>query len=59
MPITMTEEDEVPSAPLWVWLGLSAIAAASFWFQAVLTEELFVPALNVIATGFKIPDDSE
>lgn len=47
------------TTPLWVWCGLSAIACASFWFQAVITEEFFVPALNVIANGFNIPDDSK
>lgn len=26
-------------APLWVWIGLSAIAGASFWCQATVTEE--------------------
>ena len=46
------------TAPLWVWIGLSLIAAMSFWFQATVTEEYFVPALNVIADGFGIPDDS-
>jgi len=51
-------EDVVPTAPLWYWIVLTLIAAASFWCQATVTEERFVPALNVIATRFKIPDDS-
>ena len=36
------EGEEVPTAPLWVWLGLSAIAAVSFWCQATVTEERYV-----------------
>lgn len=52
------DDHQVPTAPVWVWIGLSLIAAASFWCQAVVTEERFVPALNVIADQFNIPDDS-
>lgn len=51
------DEDEVPTAPVWVWIGLSVIACVSFWCQATVTEERFVPALNVIANEFNIPDD--
>jgi len=47
--------DDVPS---WdVLLGLVAVALSSFYLQAVITEERFVPALNVIANHFNIPDD--
>jgi Ca2+/Na+ antiporter len=49
-----TEDD---GASLGVWIGLSVIAAVSFYFQAALTEERLVPALNVIAVQFNIPDD--
>ena len=45
------------SAPLSVWIGLTVIAAISFWCQATVTEERFVPALNVISTLFNIPDN--
>lgn len=48
---------EDDGAPLGVWIGLSLIAAVSFYCQAVVTEERFVPALNVVATEFNIPDD--
>lgn len=56
--VTITLDDTGgESAPLYVWLLLSFTAIVSFWFQAVLTEERFVPALNLIATAFNIPDD--
>eukprot|EP00560_Eucampia_antarctica_P007356 CAMPEP_0197828358 /NCGR_PEP_ID=MMETSP1437-20131217/4936_1 /TAXON_ID=49252 ORGANISM="Eucampia antarctica, Strain CCMP1452" /NCGR_SAMPLE_ID=MMETSP1437 /ASSEMBLY_ACC=CAM_ASM_001096 /LENGTH=329 /DNA_ID=CAMNT_0043429537 /DNA_START=38 /DNA_END=1024 /DNA_ORIENTATION=+ len=48
------EED---TTSFWVWFGLTFIALVSFWCQAKVTEERFVPALNVIATYFNIPDD--
>jgi len=51
-------ETENEATPLYVWIGLSCIACVSFWCQAVVTEERFVPALNVIANTFNIPDDS-
>lgn len=50
-------EAEIPTAPVWVWIGLSVIACVSFWCQATVTEERFVPALNVVANTFNIPDD--
>ena len=50
-------EDETPTASLGVWIGLILTAAISFWCQATVTEERFVPALNVLSTEFKIPDD--
>jgi len=50
-------EGEVPTAPLFVWIGLSVISCISFWCQATVTEERFVPALNVIAEYYNIPDD--
>eukprot|EP00546_Thalassionema_frauenfeldii_P004224 CAMPEP_0178909066 /NCGR_PEP_ID=MMETSP0786-20121207/8282_1 /TAXON_ID=186022 /ORGANISM="Thalassionema frauenfeldii, Strain CCMP 1798" /LENGTH=431 /DNA_ID=CAMNT_0020581059 /DNA_START=32 /DNA_END=1327 /DNA_ORIENTATION=- len=53
----MPELEEVPTAPWWEWLGLSAIACASFWCQATVTEDRLVPALNVIAHYYNIPDD--
>ena len=36
---------------------LVLIASASFYFQAIVTEERFVPALNVISKRLKISDD--
>jgi hypothetical protein len=48
---------EVHEASLGVWIGLSVIAAVSFYSLATVTEERFVPALNVIAVEFNIPDD--
>jgi Ca2+/Na+ antiporter len=38
-------------------VGLSLIASASFYYQAVVTEERFVPALNVISKKLRISDD--
>ncbi|CAJ1945251.1 unnamed protein product [Cylindrotheca closterium] len=52
----MSEEGE-DSAPLSVWIGLSVISLVSFWCQATVTEERLVPALNVIADYYNIPDD--
>jgi len=40
--------------PIYV---LILIASASFYFLAIVTEERFVPALNVISTRLKISDD--
>eukprot|EP00977_Amphora_coffeiformis_P019012 scaffold6856_cov156-Amphora_coffeaeformis.AAC.5 len=51
------DDDEVPTASVWVWIGLTLIAAISFWCQATVTEERFVPALNVLSLAFNIPDD--
>jgi Ca2+/Na+ antiporter len=50
-------EEASEGAPLGVWIGLIIIAAVSFYCQAAVTEERFVPALNVIANEFNIPDD--
>jgi Ca2+/Na+ antiporter len=51
------EEEGRGAPPLWLWIALIAIAAASFWVQATVTEERFVPALNVASRAFRIPDD--
>ena len=51
------EDDEVLTAPIWFWIVLILIAAVSFWCQAIVTEERFVPALNVIALEYNIPSD--
>jgi len=51
------EDNGRETAPLGVWIGLTFIAVVSFWSQATVTEERFVPALNVIATKFNIPMD--
>jgi len=53
----MSDTTEEPESPLWVWIGLSLIACISFWLQALVTEERFVPALNIVAQYFNIPDD--
>lgn len=50
-------DDEVPTAPVWIWILLIVIAGISFWCQATVTEERFVPALNVLANEYNIPDD--
>ncbi|KAG7368186.1 CaCA family Na+/Ca+ antiporter [Nitzschia inconspicua] len=52
-----TAEETVPTAPWWIWTILCTISAASFWCQAIVTEERLVPALNVIADYYKIPSD--
>ncbi|KAL7571561.1 hypothetical protein ACA910_020976 [Epithemia clementina (nom. ined.)] len=51
------DQDEVPTASWAMWLWLIFVAIVSFWCQATVTEERFVPALNVIANRFRIPDD--
>ena len=51
------DQDEVPTASLLVWIALTLVACTSFWNQAAITEERFVPALSVIADKFNIPDD--
>eukprot|EP00566_Odontella_aurita_P007142 CAMPEP_0113563546 /NCGR_PEP_ID=MMETSP0015_2-20120614/21129_1 /TAXON_ID=2838 /ORGANISM="Odontella" /LENGTH=728 /DNA_ID=CAMNT_0000465539 /DNA_START=150 /DNA_END=2336 /DNA_ORIENTATION=+ /assembly_acc=CAM_ASM_000160 len=50
-------EAEDSTASLATWLLLFFIATLSFWTQAAVTEERFVPSLNVIANFFSIPDD--
>ena len=48
----------VAPAHVWVWLGLSITASLSFYAQALVTEERFVPAVNnVIATHWNMPSD--
>jgi hypothetical protein len=37
----MVETEEIPTAPWWVWLLLSIVAATSFWCQAIVTEERY------------------
>lgn len=54
---TAGDDGVAVTAPLYVWIGLSVVACTSFWFQASVTEERFVPALNTIANYFNIPDD--
>jgi Ca2+/Na+ antiporter len=51
------DEVEIPTAPWYVWVGLTVVALLSFWTQATVTEERFVPALNVIAYEYNIPSD--
>lgn len=51
------EAAHLTTAPWWMWLLLSVITAVSFWSQAVTTEERLVPALNVVASKFKISPD--
>jgi Ca2+/Na+ antiporter len=41
----------------WKLLFLVLIASASFYFLSVVTEERFVPALNVISKRLKMSDD--
>ena len=53
----MDSGDEVVTASLGTWIGLILIAGVSFWSQATVTEDRFVPALNIIATYFDISDD--
>jgi hypothetical protein len=36
---TVLGNGEESVTPLWVWIGLSALACASFWCQAIVTEE--------------------
>ena len=54
---SLPPDESSTSSPWWLWLGLILVACTSFWCQATVTEERFVPALNVIATAFGIPDD--
>lgn len=39
------------------FLALVCVSAISFWFQAIVTEERFVPALNFISKKIGISDD--
>lgn len=51
------EDDLEPYAAWYIWLGLIFVATVSFWQQATVTEDRFVPALNVVATTYNIPKD--
>lgn len=53
----ITTVEEIPTAPWWIWTFLCVVTAASFWCQAIVTEERLVPALNVIADYYKMPSD--
>mmetsp|Transcript_10960 Transcript_10960/g.30285 ORF Transcript_10960/g.30285 Transcript_10960/m.30285 type:complete len:642 (-) Transcript_10960:85-2010(-) len=55
----MVEADEgaESGASVGLWTLLIVTSAISFWIQAVVTEERFVPALNVVADYFRIPND--
>lgn len=49
-------EASSPSA-YYLHLILSIITIISFWCQSIVTEERLVPALNVLADHYSIPDD--
>ena len=55
------EEENSSDIPLWISHGgvvLHIIALLiSFWGLAVVCEEYFVPALNILCDDYKIPDD--
>lgn len=51
------EEEFRDTAPWYIWLAYSVTAGITFWLQAAVTEDRFVPALNVIATWLEVPDD--
>lgn len=52
------DEDSDFVSPTWQNYCLySFIALVSFWIQANVTEERFVPALSIISDVFNIPDD--
>lgn len=53
--ITMANDDN--NAPWYEWIGLISVSSISFWAQAVVTEERFVPSLNVFCSKFRIRDD--
>ena len=55
--ITEDVVTETGAAPVWYWCLMTSIAIVSFWAQATVTEERFVPALNVIANEYNIPSD--
>lgn len=54
---TNSDPTEAEGAPIWYWVLMTLIASISFWVQATVTEERFVPALNVIANEYNIPND--
>jgi hypothetical protein len=54
---TSSASQPAPPAPAHVWLGISIIASLSFYAQALVTEERFVPAVNVIATHWNLSSD--
>lgn len=49
--------EERPTASGAVWIGLIILAAVSLYAQALVTEERFVPSLNVIATHLNMSSD--
>lgn len=49
------DEQVIASVSTIVFLALGAML--SFYYQALITEERFVPALNVIAKRFNMSDD--
>ena len=57
MDVEENDDEMIPSAPWYIWLTLVMIAMISFWSQATVTEERFVPALNVVALEWHIPSD--
>jgi Ca2+/Na+ antiporter len=54
-------KDEVEEAPEWIKNGgiilLVVVVIIMFWGLALVCEEYFVPALNVMCEEWKIPDD--
>eukprot|EP00956_Cyclotella_meneghiniana_P036302 scaffold123784_cov22-Cyclotella_meneghiniana.AAC.1 len=50
-------DDENKDNVLLKCIGLCLLSFISFWCQSVVTEERLVPALNVIADHWGIPDD--
>lgn len=55
MTVDVMAEARDPS--VWLLIGLVAVTLISFWIQAIITEERFVPALNVISNHYRIPSD--
>jgi hypothetical protein len=55
--VTTMANDYGDNAPWYEWIGLIVVSSISFWAQAVVTEERFVPSLNVFCTKFSIADD--
>ena len=51
------DDADDPTASAGIWIGLSVISLFSFYAQALVTEERFVPAVNVIATHWNMPPD--
>ena len=61
LALAKADDDEEESVAPWIARGgyvlLIVGVLASFWGLAVVVEDFFVPALNIMCERFNIPDD--